>query len=45
MLFRATLMHNLKSIDSDLPTVNVENHENTSLYGNQIYDEKKNQII
>ena len=43
--FRATLMHNLKSIDSDLPTVKVENHAKTLLYGNQIYDEKKNQII
>ena len=42
---RATLMNDLRNIDSDLPTLRDENLTNIVLYGNQIYDEKTNQII
>ena len=42
--FRATLMNDLRNIDSDLPTSRNENLTNMLLYGNQIYD-KINQII
>ena len=40
---RATLMSDLRNIDSDLPT--LENLTSMLLYGNQIYDGKTNQII
>ena len=42
---RATLMNDLRNIDSDLPTLRDENLTNILLYGNQIYDDKINQII
>ena len=42
---RVTLMNDLKKIDSDLPTLRNENLTNILLYGNQIYDDKTNQII
>ena len=42
---RATLMNDLRNIDSDLPTLRDENLTNIVLYGNQIYDEKTNQLI
>ena len=38
-------MNNLRNIDSDLPTLRDENLTNILLYGNQIYDDKTNQII
>ena len=41
----ATLMNNLRKIDSDLPTFRDENLTIILLYGNQIYDDKTNQII
>ena len=41
----ATLMNDLRNTDSDLPTVRDENLTNILLYGNQIYDNKTNQII
>ena len=40
----ATLMNNLRNIDSDLPTLRDENLTNILLYGNQKYDDKTNQI-
>ena len=43
--FRATLMNDLRNIDSDLPTSKNENLTNILLYGNQIYNNKTNQII
>ena len=39
---RATLINNLRNIDSDLLTLR---DKNILLYGNQIYDDKTNQII
>ena len=42
---RATLMNDLRYIDSDLPTLRDENLTNILLYGNQIYDDKTNQIV
>ena len=42
---RATLMNDLRNIDSDLPALRDENLTNILLYGNQIYDDKANQII
>ena len=42
---RATLMKDLRNIDSDLPTLRDENLPNISSYGNQIYVDKTNQII
>ena len=38
-------MNDLRNIDSDLPTFRDENLTNILLYGNQIYDNKTNQII
>ena len=38
-------MNDLRYIDSDLPTLRDENLTNILLYGNQIYDNKTNQII
>ena len=38
-------MNDLWNIDSDLPTDRDENLTNILLYGNQIYDDKTNQII
>ena len=38
-------MNDLRNIDSDLPTLRDENLTNILLYGNQIYDDKTNQII
>ena len=38
-------MNDLRNIDSDLPTLRDENLTNILLYGNQIYDDKINQII
>ena len=35
----------LRNIDSDLPILRDENLTNILLYGNQIYDDKINQII
>ena len=35
----------LRNIDSDLPILRDENLTNILLYGNQIYDNKTNQII
>ena len=43
--FQATLMNNLRNINSDLPTLRDENFTNILLYGNQKYDDKTNQII
>ena len=37
---RATLMNDLRNIDSDLPTLRDENLTNILLYVNQIYDDK-----
>ena len=42
---RATLMNDLRNIDSDIATVRDESLTNILLYGNQIYDDKTNQII
>ena len=42
---RATLMNDLKNMDSNLRTFKNENITNSLLYGNQIYDDKTNQII
>ena len=42
---RATLINDLRNIDSDLPTLRNENLTNILLYGNQIYDDNTNQII
>ena len=42
---RATLMNDLRNIDSDLCTLRDENLTNTLLYGNQIHDDKTNQTI
>ena len=38
-------MIDLKNIDSDLPTLWDENLTNILLYGNQIFDDKTNQVI
>ena len=38
-------MNDLRNIDNDLPTLRDENLTNILLYGNQIYDEKTNQMI
>ena len=38
-------MNDLRNIDSDLPTLRDENLTNILLYGNQIYDDKTNQIF
>ena len=40
----ATFVNDLKNIDSDLTTFRDENLTNI-LYGNQLYDDKTNQII
>ena len=42
---QAAFMNDLRNIDSDLPALRDENLTNILLYGNQIYDEKTNQII
>ena len=42
---RATLMNDLKNINSDLPILRDENFTNILLYGNQKFDDKTNQII
>ena len=42
---RATLWNDLRNTDSDLPTLKDENLTNILLYGDQIYDDKTNQII
>ena len=42
---RATIMNELGNIDSDLTTLRDENLTNILLYGNQIYDDKTNQIV
>ena len=42
---RATLMNDLRNIDSDLPTLRDENLTNILLYDNQICDDRTNQII
>ena len=42
---RATLMNDLRDIDSDPRTFRDENLTNILLYGNQIYGDKTNQII
>ena len=42
---RPTLISDLRNIDSNLPTFRDENLTNILLYGNQIYDDKTNQII
>ena len=42
---RATLMNDLRNIDSDLLTLRDENFTNILLYGNQIYNDKTNQMI
>ena len=42
---RATLMNHLRNIDSDLPALIDENVTNIILCGNQIYNDKTNQII
>ena len=42
---RATLTNDLRNIDSDLLTLRDKNLTNILLYGNQIYDDKTNQII
>ena len=39
---RATLINNLRNIDSDLSTLRDENLTNILLYGNQIHDRKTN---
>ena len=38
-------MNDLRNIDSDLPTLRDKNCTNILLYGNQIHDDKTNQII
>ena len=42
---RATIMNELGNINSDLTTLRDENLTNILLYGNQIYDDKTNQIV
>ena len=42
---RATLMNDLRNVDSDLSTLRAENLANVLLQSNQIYDDKTNQII
>ena len=42
---RAASMNELRNIDSDLTTLRDENLTNILLYGNQIYDDKTNQIV
>ena len=37
-------MNDLRNIDGDLPTLSDENLTNILLYGNQIYDDKTNEI-
>ena len=38
-------MNDLRNTDSDLTTLRDENFTNILIYGNQIYDDKSNQII
>ena len=38
-------MNDLRDIDSDLLTLRDENFTNILLYGNQIYNDKTNQMI
>ena len=38
-------MNDLRNIDSDLTTLRDENFTNILIYGNQIFDDKSNQII
>ena len=38
-------MNDLRNIDSDLLTLRDENLTNILLYGNQIYNDKTNQMI
>ena len=38
-------MNDLRNIDSDLLTLRDENFTNILLYGNQIYNDKTNQMI
>ena len=38
-------MKDLRNIDSDLTTLRDENFTNILIYGNQIFDDKSNQII
>ena len=42
---QATLTHDLRNFDSDFPTLIDENLTDILLYGNQIYDNKANQMI
>ena len=42
---QATLMNDLRNIDSDFPTLRYENLTNILLYSNQIYEDKTNQVI
>ena len=44
-VLRATLMNDLRNIDSDLPTLRDENPTNILLYGNLMYEDKTNEII
>ena len=41
----ATLMNDLRNIDSDLPSLRDEDLKNILLYDNQIYEGKPNQIM
>ena len=41
---RATLMNDLRNIDNNLRAFRNENITNNLLYGNQIYDDKTNQL-
>ena len=41
----ATLMNDLRNIDSDVPTLTDENLMNILSYGKQVYEDKTNQII
>ena len=42
---RATLLKDIGNIDYDLLTLTDENLTNILLYGNQIYNDKTNEII
>ena len=42
---QATLTHDLRNIDSNFPTLTDGNSTDILLYGNQIYDNKTNQMI
>ena len=44
-VLRATLMNDLRNINSDLPTLWDKNLTNILIYVNKIYDDKINQII